>query len=340
MAYVYWIHLPEHTNFLKEGYIGYTSRTVEERWKGHIKESSRARNLNYPVYNAMRKYGEAIQVTTLVEGPEEYCLELEFKLRPERKIGWNLQMGGNKGTKGVDVTAETRAKISAAGKGRKQSDKQRQALRDANLGRKLAPEVCQKMSDDRKGKPRAVGSALKQKETLKHAPWRVAKTTTECWASADMLYQFHEEHPEVGANVMAQVFKTTESKLSSVLKKLREGWSPKESLVWSDWVSTQDHKLDTSAWSSGQGIPTKHFTEFRTARYSVWQHAFTTFDLISDNKSVRDVHEALGFDRGTHILWGVRDRILSGWNPYTDIQFCEWIDKHKKEAVNAQTQPA
>lgn len=340
MAFVYWVHLPEHTDMLTEGYIGYTSRSVEERWKGHLKESSRARNLNYPVYNAMRKYGDTIKVTTLVEGSEEYCLELEFKMRPERKIGWNLQMGGNKGTKGVDVTAETCAKISRAGKGRRMAEQTKEALRQANLGRKLSLEVCQKMSDDRKGKPRAAGSALKQKETLRQAPWRVAKTTTECWASADVLYQLHSEHPDVGAKVVARIFNTTESKLSSVFAKIRGGWNPSDSDVWCEWVATQSHKLDTSAWATGNPLPQKHFTERRDTRYPIYKHAFIVFDFLSSGKNIREVNEVLGHDRGAHFLWGIRDRVSQGWNPYEDQTFCEWLLEHEKEAVNAQTQPA
>ena len=37
MAIVYWIRRPEHTDIFSEGYVGVTSRSLEERIADHVK---------------------------------------------------------------------------------------------------------------------------------------------------------------------------------------------------------------------------------------------------------------------------------------------------------------
>lgn len=38
-------------------YIGKTTKTVQERWKEHLRESRTERSENRPLYRAIRKYG-------------------------------------------------------------------------------------------------------------------------------------------------------------------------------------------------------------------------------------------------------------------------------------------
>lgn len=237
MAFVYWLHLPEHTDIFSEGYIGFTSKTVEHRYKGHLKEAKRNRTFNYPVYNAIRKYGNSLVLDTIVDGADDYCLDIESKLRPERKIGWNLQEGGNKGTKGIDVTAETREKISAAGKGRVLSEAHKKAIGDSNRKEKHSEEVRLKMSLTRKGLPRAAGSCEKQKQTLKNCPWRSSMAIKSVWASSNFIYQEYLKNTEISAHALAKIFNTSESRLLTVVKKLRAGWIPSECIYWRAWIS-------------------------------------------------------------------------------------------------------
>lgn len=79
MAHVYWLHLPEHTNFLTEGYIGAAS-DIEARLRSHKYR--------------FKKMWEKISVKILVQSTIDYCFELEAKLRPNRNIGWNVAAGG------------------------------------------------------------------------------------------------------------------------------------------------------------------------------------------------------------------------------------------------------
>ena len=79
MAHVYWLHLPEHTDFLTEGYIGAASN-ITARLRSHK--------------HRFKSIWDKMIVELLVESTITYCFELEEKLRPYRRIGWNIAAGG------------------------------------------------------------------------------------------------------------------------------------------------------------------------------------------------------------------------------------------------------
>jgi len=114
MAELYWVHLPEHSDILSEGYIGITKHTAEHRYRGHIKAANhRTRPTNAPVYNAIRKYGDKLIIKTLVVGDYDYVAFLEERLRPVDKIGWNIKSGGKKGKViGTKHSKESKEKMS------------------------------------------------------------------------------------------------------------------------------------------------------------------------------------------------------------------------------------
>lgn len=96
MAEVYWIRLPEHTDMSTQGYIGITGRTSRDRFKGHLKESKRKDRKKYMIHNAINKYKDQVILQTLVICDDDYAKDLEYKLRPEPRIGWNTVAGGGK----------------------------------------------------------------------------------------------------------------------------------------------------------------------------------------------------------------------------------------------------
>jgi hypothetical protein len=149
-AEVYWIRASHHSDVTLDGYVG-VSKDAKKRWSyGHNSAYKRGRHDNSKFSNAITKYGwDNLIKTVLVVADEDYCYDLERKLRPTDSIGWNLVMGGGKppvakfrgedyvsplkgvsrstpwmiGRKpantGVPASEETRAKLSAAAKGRK-----------------------------------------------------------------------------------------------------------------------------------------------------------------------------------------------------------------------------
>ena len=73
----------------KEGYVGVTSKTKEERLLDHSK-GNRKRS---KVRKAIDKYDD-IGVIQLHAGTVSECLEHEANYRPDQNIGWNIAKGG------------------------------------------------------------------------------------------------------------------------------------------------------------------------------------------------------------------------------------------------------
>lgn len=97
MAFVYWVHYPEHTDILKEGYIGVTKNTPTARFKQHLKAAKVANKKGCYLSRFKRvllKHEKELVVTTLLEGDYAYVLDVERKLRPSTNIGWNNHIGG------------------------------------------------------------------------------------------------------------------------------------------------------------------------------------------------------------------------------------------------------
>ena len=190
---VYWIREQSHTDLMTQGYIG-VSGNVAQRFASH---RNMEKGTNTHLRRAIQKYGwDNMIASVLLVADKDYCLEMERKLRPADKIGWNLTAGGgcppvmsgpqphlkgraswNKGkrgiysaetlsmmrerklgvvpsNKGVPLTGEQKAKLSARLKGRpcpmkgkKHTPETVEKLRLAKLGTKASDETKKKMSE-------------------------------------------------------------------------------------------------------------------------------------------------------------------------------------------------
>lgn len=166
MSAVYWIHHTDHTDMFSQGYVGVSNNT-RNRWNDH-----RTTTQNNHLKNAINKYGwENLVKKVIVVADKNYCLDIEFKLRPTEKIGWNIVAGGGNppsalGRKvtnsaetrkkmsiaklgtvgnmlGHNHTAETKAKMSASKIGKSTITEQgRKALSLLHKGRKYAKVKC------------------------------------------------------------------------------------------------------------------------------------------------------------------------------------------------------
>lgn len=90
---VYWIHLKDQNDILKEGYVGITL-DFKSRMKSH-KKSKRTTHFNY----AKLKYGWNNLIIDIIHNNINLkdALFLEKYYRPIENIGWNNQIGGNIG---------------------------------------------------------------------------------------------------------------------------------------------------------------------------------------------------------------------------------------------------
>ena len=87
---VYWIKREGMTNPLNEGYVGVTSKSIQERFEEHSKNVYKKSH----VKKAIDLYDDII-VSELYEGSEEQCLIMEASYRPDENIGWNIAKGGS-----------------------------------------------------------------------------------------------------------------------------------------------------------------------------------------------------------------------------------------------------
>lgn len=138
-------------------YIGITEGTIKTRWKDHC--SAAGRGDGRVLCNAIRKYGRAafeiIEILHVLPGQSpDVLFEMEQFLIKDRGTkaphGYNMTDGGE-GNSGLEVSEETRRKISAGNKGKLVSAEHREKLRQArlgagsyNYGKKQSPELVAK----------------------------------------------------------------------------------------------------------------------------------------------------------------------------------------------------
>lgn len=220
MAEVYWIHLPEHADMFSEGYIGVTRKDAKTRFITHTKDAARKDRNTSIVGNAIKKYGDRLIVETLVICDIEYAIDLEIKLRPDDKIGWNIVKGGGlppllrKG----QLTEDQRKARSVARKGKKMSEEGRANLVEAWKTRERNMFTTEQRQNN----------IRKSAETK--APWTYAGTFKEVWAIADQCY---EEFLKGTARwSCAKMFDLKHTQLSAMYRKFKKGWIPSEDQLW------------------------------------------------------------------------------------------------------------
>ncbi len=236
MAFVYWIHLPEHTDMLSQGYIGFTSKTVESRWKQHRDDSKRYPHLT--LYKALVKYGEDLVVTTLVEGDNDYCLNLENNLRPKNKIGWNIKVGGDMGPIGVIPSEESRRKMSESRTGEK----------NHFFGKTHTDAQRAKWSVSRSVEGFPQKSQIKANETKKNNPWNVANARKDIWAKADIIKE--NLNQEITGKRLADLLDTSVHSIKTIVKKLKNGWCPRSDHYWLKFIENYKKELYESTFAT------------------------------------------------------------------------------------------
>jgi hypothetical protein len=114
MHSVYWIRNASHTDIFSQGYVGVSSNVVK-RWNSHKNSPT-----NYHFSNAINMYGwDNLVKEVVLLANKDYCLNVETKLRPNDKIGWNVVAGGglppsSKGKVLGAMSDDTKRKISIA----------------------------------------------------------------------------------------------------------------------------------------------------------------------------------------------------------------------------------
>ena len=269
MAFVYWIHLPEHTAPKTQGYIGITSKTVEARFNQHKFDIKRSK---LRLHNNMNKYKDSIVVDTLLEDDLEFCQLVEWGYRDSTNIGWNHGVGGVAPRLGSKASVETRNKLSIAQMGRKPSEETRNKMSawqlgkvlsestklkisKANKGAQVSEETRRKLSIAGKGRKisnetraklrpywenkvfckKAKEQALIYNLSLKSWNNNSSKANSKTWLLSEDMYSYTQTNPSHGSKRLAKAFNLKESNVIGVLKKLRSNWNPYEDLEYQSW---------------------------------------------------------------------------------------------------------
>jgi len=135
-------------------YVGQTTQSLESRWRHHCWTSTLVA-AKMPISRAIAKYGkENFTIAVIRRCRSQRSLdssELSFakKLRAFVPHGYNLRAGNGPGS----LSPKTKAKISAANKGRKPTAQARHNMSLGHLGRRRSPITDMKLSERYKGRP-------------------------------------------------------------------------------------------------------------------------------------------------------------------------------------------
>ena len=170
-TYVYWLHLPEHSDVRIQGYIGVSNNPKQRLWE-HFNDVRTNNHCNPYLSRVIKKYSDQLIQTILFEGEKDVCYTYEEELRPTKNIGWNLNKGGicppsasgrklsaeHKEKTGKANTGrvyvcskEAKEKISIALKGCTLSEEHKQKVRAARKHQIFTEETKKKLSESHKG---------------------------------------------------------------------------------------------------------------------------------------------------------------------------------------------
>lgn len=177
-------------------------------------------------------------VTTLVEGSNDYCLDVEFRLRSKPCIGWNLGCGGTKPMFGNVPSEETRKKISAANIGQVQSQ-ECVAKRVAHLiGVPLSEEHKAAISKKMTGREIPDTQRIAQSERFQKEPWNHGFACKHVWVRADEIYAYLQKFPTHRALKIANTLNLPKRGVESLLRKILRGWIPTSDTKWLSFKET------------------------------------------------------------------------------------------------------
>lgn len=147
-ACVYWIREPQHTDIFNQGYVG-VSLDVNKRIKTHI---NRAKNKLHGNKNLLEYLDSNFIVETIIVSNEDYCYDIEAKLRPEKSIGWNINAGGVKPPSQLGIKRKEKyGKTWSPMQGKNHSEDTKKKMSEASRGKPKSEEHKVKMSLTRKG---------------------------------------------------------------------------------------------------------------------------------------------------------------------------------------------
>lgn len=240
--YLYWIRLPEHTDILSEGYIGVTGVSVETRFKKHVSSANTRDNRKGSriLINALIKYGySSVIVETLVVGDRDYIYDLEYKLRPLERIGWNTIAGG---VQSPASNPSVKERIGNSNRGKVRTHKCKKLLSEKLKGRVVSEVTKQKMSKSRTGK------SINRRPTK---PWnhnRASEVSILIWSNADILYlEWTCLGKPKAAAFCSKLMLPAKKPVRTMVGMFFTGWIPRQDSEWEEHFAIFQNEFTTSS---------------------------------------------------------------------------------------------
>lgn len=226
-CWMYWIHLPGvHTDITTQGYVGITTRSVAARYschKSHAKSGKKTR-----LYDAMRKYGDSVEVETVLVGTLAYCRDLEHKLRSTKDLAWNTGIGGEKPTVGYRHSDETKRAIGLASKRITQGVLTRLKIGAAHKGKVVSQETKDRQS---------VAAKARSKY-----PWINPAANKLVWAGAENIAEYVTANPTKGVYLVGKHFSLPQDSVSKIVANVKSGWNPYTDEAYQLWLTQHKQK--------------------------------------------------------------------------------------------------
>jgi hypothetical protein len=284
LAVVYWIRAPHQTSMLVEGYVGVTSKTSAERFKEHAYEVSGGSD--FPVHNAMRKYGSTIVLETLVEGSSDYCYLIENSLRPEHSIGWNLAVGGS---------------VSPM------------------LGRKHTPEVLADLSIKQAGQNNGFyGKTHSEDFCEAQRQRRLGAVATEATRQKLSEAMLGSNNHFFGKTHSDETRKQLSASLKALPEEVRQRVSSANAMRGAKHTEETRQKMRDAAKTKTYGPRGWEPWEHPRANAQVWARADEIYGRYIDNPSITPYKVSKDTGMALQPVSTIIGKIKAGWNPTTD----------------------
>jgi group I intron endonuclease len=162
-----------------KSYIGYTSKTINKRWKKHLNNSKK---MGWKFSKALRKYPDQFwiheiliyNISALEEAKNLEILCIFYYDTFEH--GYNSTRGGDGSLSGWYHSKKSKIKMSESHKGMKFSEEHRQKLSELHTGKKFSEETKRKISLSNIGKHRSDEVRKKLSDSHKgQIPWMKGK---------------------------------------------------------------------------------------------------------------------------------------------------------------------
>jgi group I intron endonuclease len=215
-------------------YIGFTSRTLKQRWRDHCKNRVNKGTFQY----ALAKYGrEAFRIETIGRSSSATeAIELERRLIAEHRTlvpnGYNMTSGGEMHP-GCKLSVETRTKIGDSSRGRKHDATSRAKMSAARKGIPKSPEHNAAVSRSKRGikkSPEAVANMRIARKRRRIAE-RLADPRSDEEIAQDRAERKRKQSREGARRQRAKIAaglklrRRAPAKIISELRKVRDGGS-------------------------------------------------------------------------------------------------------------------